>query len=415
MDVVRGATFVAALLLAWVSLHPFADLSNALIADLTNGNEASTYLAFGGLAALTMVLVARDNWPALMSLVSPGYLMLGGWILVSVLLSTEPGTSMRRLVLTLCVIAVAATLTLLAKSAHELMRWFGIAALALLVICYLGVLLAPQFATHLATDAQEPQLAGDWRGAFGHKNLTAAVMAVLIFVGIYVARSGGWISGTFTAVLALVFLFFTGGKSSLALCLGVLMLTSFATVFPWFWLRALMLFTPLLLLNMLSIGTVMSSTLANIADHLPLDTSFTGRTDIWTFGVQAAQQKLWTGYGFAAFWGSSAVKNLPEGMEWAATAAHSHNGYLDTTLTVGLPGLAMLIAVLVVGPLRNFQAACERGNMSPLAMLLLRIWLFGIYLSSMESFYFDRAEPIWFTFLVAVFGLHYLARFRMRE
>ena len=415
MDVVRGATFVAALLLAWVSLHPFADLSNALIADLTNGNEASTYLAFGGLAALTMVLVARDNWPALMSLVSPGYLMLGGWILVSVLLSTEPGTSMRRLVLTLCVIAVAATLTLLAKSAHELMRWFGIAALALLVICYLGVLLAPQFATHLATDAQEPQLAGDWRGAFGHKNLTAAVMAVLIFVGIYVARSGGWISGTFTAVLALVFLFFTGGKSSLALCLGVLMLTSFATVFPWFWLRALMLFTPLLLLNMLSIGTVMSSTLANIADHLPLDTSFTGRTDIWTFGVQAAQQKLWTGYGFAAFWGSSAVKNLPEGMEWAATAAHSHNGYLDTTLTVGLPGLAMLIAVLVVGPLRNFQAACERGNMSPLAMLLLRIWLFGVYLSSMESFYFDRAEPIWFTFLVAVFGLHYLARFRMRE
>jgi len=415
MDVVRGATFVAALLLAWVSLHPFADLSNALIADLTNGNEASTYLAFGGLAALTMVLVARDNWPALMSLVSPGYLMLGGWILVSVLLSTEPGTSMRRLVLTLCVIAVAATLTLLAKSAHELMRWFGIAALALLVICYLGVLLAPQFATHLATDAQEPQLAGDWRGAFGHKNLTAAVMAVLIFVGIYVARSGGWISGTFTAVLALVFLFFTGGKSSLALCLGVLMLTSFATVFPWFWLRALMLFTPLLLLNMLSIGTVMSSTLANIADHLPLDTSFTGRTDIWTFGVQAAQQKLWTGYGFAAFWGSSAVKNLPEGMEWAATAAHSHNGYLDTTLTMGLPGLAMLIAVLVVGPLRNFQAACERGNMSPLAMLLLRIWLFGIYLSSMESFYFDRAEPIWFTFLVAVFGLHYLARFRMRE
>jgi len=30
----------------------------------------------------------------------------------------------------------------------------------------------------------------------------------------------------------------------------------------------------------------------------------------------------------------------------------------------------------------------------------------------MESFLLDRADPIWFTFLVGVFGLHYIARFR---
>jgi hypothetical protein len=38
----------------------------------------------------------------------------------------------------------------------------------------------------------------------------------------------------------------------------------------------------------------------------------------------------------------------------------------------------------------------------------------GVYLSSMESFFLDRADPLWFTFMVAVFGLHYLARFRAR-
>jgi O-antigen ligase len=415
MDVARGAVFVSVVLLAWVSLHPFTDLSNVLLVDLTNGNETLTYLLFGAFAVLMLGLVARDNWPALMSLVSPGYVLLGGWIMVTVVLSGEPGTSIRRLALTLCVIAVAATLTLLAKSMHELMRWFGIAALALLAICYLGVLLVPHLSMHLATDAQEPALAGNWRGTFGHKNVAAAVMAILVFIGVYVVRAGGWISGTFVVALASVFLLFTAGKSSFALCLGVLILTSVAAVIPWLWVRALTLFSPLLLLNMLSIGTVMSDTLANIADHLPLDASFTGRTDIWTFGVQAAQLKLWTGYGFAAFWGSNAVKNLPEGMEWAVTAAHSHNGYLDTTLTMGLPGLALLIAVLVVAPLLDFQEAGRRGNMGPLAMLMFRIWLFGIYLSSLESFYFDRAEPIWFTFLVAIFSLHYLARFRTRE
>jgi hypothetical protein len=31
----------------------------------------------------------------------------------------------------------------------------------------------------------------------------------------------------------------------------------------------------------------------------------------------------------------------------------------------------------------------------------------------MESFLLDRADPIWFTFLISVVGLHYIARFRL--
>ena len=74
----------------------------------------------------------------------------------------------------------------------------------------------------------------------------------------------------------------------------------------------------------------------------------------------------------------------------------------------------LLIAAVVIKPLRDFQAADLGGNDAPLTMLFLRIWLFGLYLSSMESFFLDRADTIWVTFLIAVFGLHYLARFRMR-
>jgi hypothetical protein len=64
--------------------------------------------------------------------------------------------------------------------------------------------------------------------------------------------------------------------------------------------------------------------------------------------------------------------------------------------------------------LKNFHAADRGGNNGPLATMLLQIWLFGLYLSSMESFFLDRAEPMWFTVLVAVFGLHYMARFRAK-
>jgi O-antigen ligase len=166
---------------------------------------------------------------------------------------------------------------------------------------------------------------------------------------------------------------------------------------------------------MLSVGTVMSESLAEIARLLPLDSSFTGRTDIWNFAVQSLQERLATGYGFASFWGSSSIQNLPEGKEWAAYASHSHNGYLDTALGMGLPGLGLLIVALVIAPLKNFHRADLGGNDGPLAMVLLRIWLFGLYLSSMETFFLDRSDPLWFTFLLAVFGLHYLARFRVRE
>ena len=75
--------------------------------------------------------------------------------------------------------------------------------------------------------------------------------------------------------------------------------------------------------------------------------------------------------------------------------------------------MLLLIVVLVIGPLRNFQAADRGGNNGALSTMLLQIWLFGLYLSSMESFFLDRADPIWCTFLLAVFGLHYLARFRV--
>jgi O-antigen ligase len=415
IDITRASAFVGALLLAWISMRPFIDLGDMLITDVTMGNETWTYAAFGCFALLTVALAMRDGKRGFATLISPGYLAFGGWILATVVMSLEPGTSARRFVLALCVVAVAASLMLLPKTQSELTRLLSIAILTLLAVCYLGLLLVPNLSIHLATDAQEPALAGAWRGVFGHKNMAAGMMAMLLFLCIYLIRVGSWLLGGIAFALTLLFLINTEGKSASVLCAAVLILTICATIFRSFWGRALVLLTPLVALNLIGIGSVVSENLAAISQALPFDASFTGRTDIWTFGLQAAQLKPWTGYGFSSFWGSSAVRNLPQGMEWAATAAHSHNGYLDITLAMGLPGLVLLIAVLVIAPLRNFHAADTGGNNGPLALALLQIWLFGLYLSSLESFFFDRADPMWFTLLTAVFGLHYLARFRLSE
>jgi O-antigen ligase len=414
MVVLRGATFIGALLLAWISLRPFEDLAELDLAETSSGNDAITYLVFGGLALLTALLTVPENRKGLAALLTPGFLIFGGWIVVSVMLSTEPAISVKRFSLTATAAAVAAMLFFLPRSQSEMAKWFSVAVLGLLATCYLGIVFVPHLSIHLATDLQEPLLAGDWRGVFGHKNVTAAVMAMMLFLGIYIMRSGFHIAGFACAAMAVIFILNAGGKSSLVLCVVTVALTSLTTIVRAFWLRAIMLLAPFAILNMLSVGTVLSDRLAGIAEAMPFDTSYTGRTEIWIFALQSLQPRLAFGYGFAAFWGTdaTATRITPAGMEWASSAAHSHNGYLDTALAMGLPGLLLLIAVLVIGPLRDFHRADRSGNNGPLTMALLRIWLFGVYLASFESFFLDRADPIWFTFLIAVFGLHYLARFR---
>ena len=72
MDLVRGATFIGTLLLAWISLHPFADLSQLEAGDVGTGNEALTYVIFAGLAVLTFALALNDNLRGLATLLDAG-------------------------------------------------------------------------------------------------------------------------------------------------------------------------------------------------------------------------------------------------------------------------------------------------------------------------------------------------------
>jgi O-antigen ligase len=270
---------------------------------------------------------------------------------------------------------------------------------------------------HTAGDMFEEHLAGDWRGPFGHKNVAAPVMAMLVFVGMYLVSRKHLILGIAITGLAAVFLVFSGGKSAMGLCVVTLALGSLVCALKSPWLRAIVCFTPLLTLNALTVGSVFDDRLAEVVKLLPIDTTFTGRTDIWEFAVSSLALRPILGYGFAAFWGTSSIEKLVKNdqVEWAASSSHSHNGYLDSALTLGYPGLALIIFVLVYLPLKDFNAATRSGNAGPLATLFMRLWLFGIYLSSMESFILDRADPIWFTFLVAVFGLHYISRFRLKS
>jgi O-antigen ligase len=413
----RCLVAVATLVCVLVTLEPFQDLRNAGPGAAADGRLAATYLCFAALAGLAVLLSASENVAAYKTLLMPLHVCFLGWMMVNIVFSESPGVSLQRFVLTASVTSLAIMMPLLLPTRRALNECLAVSAIILLVMCYLGIIIAPELSIHGAADFGEPSLAGDWRGTFAHKNVAAPVMTVLIYLGLYLGVSGAYLAGPAILVLALIFLTFTAGKTSSALCLTMLALASLVGATRSLWLKRILCFVPLLALNLLTVGSVASGALANLTKQLPVDSSFTGRTDIWELALKAVGEKPITGHGFAAFWDSAAVigRQTNFGAEWAVTAAHSHNSYLDLAVTIGLPGLALVVLIFVLAPLKNFHAIQAGGRSDPLAKLFLTIWLFGLYYGVTETFLLDRLNPTWFMFALAVGGLHFLARFKVRD
>ncbi len=411
----RCLVAVAALLLVLVTLDPFPDLRSEDVTAVVGGRMALTYIVFGLLAVVAVLFVAATDAPALKSLVTPLHLCLVGWLLINIVFSESRGVSIQRFVLAASVTSLAVLLPLLPPTQRSFNLCLGAAALVLLALCYLGVFLAPQYSMHTALDLTEPQLAGDWRGSFGHKNIASPVMTILAYVGIYLCAVGSFVMGPAIAALAGIFLIFTGGKTSTALCLAIYGLASLVCVTRSLWLKRIICFAPLIVMNLLTVGTAGSPALASVTRLLPIDPTFTGRSDIWQFALGAVAERPVLGHGYAAFWDSVTERETAKGAEWATTAAHSHNSYLDLAVTIGVPGLVLVILIFVLSPLKNFQTAQAHSHSSGLAKLLLTIWLFCLYYGTTETFLLDRQNPIWFMFALAVAGLHFLARFQCVE
>jgi O-antigen ligase len=412
----RSILFVTVFVVAWVSLHPFGDLAAADALDLTSGNEAATYALFALFAAVGGALVWQSDRAALRALKTPAFALLAAWLIVSVATSQDVATSAKRFVLLACVSVTCASLFLLPQGRKEIARLLAIAAAILLILSYGGVTLVPHLAIHQFGDLAEPDLAGKWRGVFPHKNDASAVFSVLVFVGIFIARAGYRHAGTGIAMASTIFVLFSGGKSSTLICAFAILLSlaiqSSRSKFLW----VLLVTTPLVLLNLFGLGSIIFPEIGSFVASLPVDATFTGRTDVWRFALAHVPDHLTFGHGFAAFWNTASLRfGLEDTTIWAGNASHAHNGYLDAVLAMGLPGLLATLLAFVVAPARDLYRAQKRRADPALILMAMQIWLFGIYLSSLESFFFDRGNAIWITFLFALLAIRYLATFRISD
>jgi O-antigen ligase len=418
VDTLCGLVAAAVLLVIFVTLNPFSDLGLIDPAQqVTSGTEAPTYFALLLLTIVAGLLLHSAGRFTLPTLARPANLALLAWlVVVGVALSVAPEVSARRFVLGFLAFLLAAMLPPLTRGVRHFTGLLLFTAAVVLILCYLGVALAPHLTVHQPGDLLEPELAGKWRGIYAHKNIAAGVMAVFVYAGWFALRIGQPLAGGAITLAAFVFLIFSGGKSELAFLFVVPVIAALVARARSIWLKAFLAFAPLAMLMFLTIGATVSTAAQAILRALSVDPTFTGRTEIWKFAFEAIAKHPWKGVGYEAFWFSEALRHGTEGRtKWLAAVATSHNSYIDLALTIGIPGLLLVIVAFLIVPLRDFHRTLPTAENRVLAGFFLLLWLFALYLGTFEAFFLNRADPMWFVLAMAVCGLRCTAIFAAKR
>lgn len=389
---------VVLLELSLIGLSPFA---NWTMSDAdAQGDVWRQVLMIG---TLGMLFLAPANARPPMA-VPVSILVLLGYCLLSCTWAIDPYISLRRLAYTAIVIwiLVRAIGDLGAVRTLNVLR---AALVAMLVINYLVVIFSP-YGKHMATVTEAESLIGNWRGIIFHKNVTGALCALTVLMFTFDrGRLPAWLNVP-VIVASAFFLFMSQSKTSMAVLPIALLAGAIMRLYnP----RHRSLVLPLALMAGLVAIMAMTTYLGVITSVLDDPTALTGRAAIWPLLIEYAGEHLWTGAGYMSFWQigpASPIWSLTS--SWVAAAgSHGHNGYLDTLVTIGLPGLLLTVVVLYVWP--GLRLLYSTGISRTRRALLVSLMVFSAGHNMTESTMLDRAAIVHVFLMIAVILIHRLS------
>jgi O-antigen ligase len=407
---VRSVLFLVTFLMIWVTARPFPDLSNTKAFESAAGGNPLGQVLVVLLTGALAVFAYTHRTRLVVKAVTPILVFTFLWFACSAAFSLYPALAARRVVLAVFVIFQAAVFLLLPQDRTHFARLLAAGSLVVLFLCYAGVVFAPEHSVHQASDIAEPQLAGNWRGFFAHKNGAGAGMGLLIIIGIYVFRASSMVLGSLIVALAAVFLVFTESKSPLTLLplafiVGVVFVRLRRPA-----AKAIIAASVPAVIGVLTIGSVEFDAIHALVGKLLSDPTFTGRNDIWEFTLAHIAQRPIVGFGYQAFWRTSELVNNWTWLEsWGYRASDAHNGYLDIAVTTGLVGLVLALGWVLVQPILD-QIRSSATRVDPaLNMMFVQTWLFALYLSGFESELFSNGSIVWFMAAVSIIGMRFQA------
>ncbi|MFC1660016.1 O-antigen ligase family protein [Gemmatimonadota bacterium] len=245
----------------------------------------------------------------------------------------------------------------------ELLRFLAILFGLIAALSVLFILVFPEYG--IRADIQE----GPWRGVFRQKNQLglAALLGGLLF-GIIAWRGPGRRRlAALGAVVSIGLLIGSQSVTSLLVMASLWVLLPAAVAVRRSRRKAVALLVALCAVWS-GLLIVMGQREA-ILFSLGRDVTLTGRTQIWTAVWEQIQERPVLGYGYRAFWrplaGPDDVVGAPTERVLAAVGwetPHSHNGFLDLWVDLGLVGLVFFLGAYLVGLSRAWRRLLERSD-----------------------------------------------------
>lgn len=219
----------------------------------------------------------------------------------------------------------------------------------------IGAVLSVMFAIALPQYGVMPD-SGAWRGIYTHKNFLGRLMglnAVFLLLLNPQKQTSRW-AVRFAIALSIGLVAMSTSKGALVFLVILLTLMPLYRSLRWKYTIAI----PFAVSFVVVLGSLLTLLLENleyiVVDKLGKDLTFTGRTYIWESVIGMIQQRPLLGYGYTAFWqgleGPSVA--VVSAVDWAVP--HSHNGYLDLCLDLGIVGLTLFVLGLGINLVRTF-------------------------------------------------------------
>jgi O-antigen ligase len=354
-------------------------------------NQAAALL----LLLMSLLLLFKSSRVNTTDLLRQGWiwLLLIAFFVISILWSSTPFISFRRIVAFSTIVLVCFVLAN-SFNARSLLNLIANAIVAAVVI---GVVYQVYSGQKIVFGLTE-QGAG-LRGIFGDKNAAARTYAygLLIFVGLEKYKTKLEIIGLVILVCAL-----SVAQSASAIILAGLgcgLIITFKTFRGHNKRQNARRFAIALVL--LLFGALIVVVLYDyLLQLLGRDQNLTDRTIIWRLITPFIESKPIIGYGFGSFWAGDYVTPFIE--RWGFIG-NAHSGYLEAMLHGGLIGLGLLLTMLVLFVKAAIHNYLSLGEARELSELLLSICIVQIVLNYIGYIILNHNGVDMFIFLIAFF------------
>jgi len=337
---------------------------------------------------------------------NPFLLLFAALAVASIVWSIEPEVTVRRDIRLVTILAVCFAFCLAGWHA----RRFQSVVRPVLATVLLGSiafgLISPGLAIH---QELSPELLGAWRGLANHKNTFGAIAGIALVLWLQ-----GWLTGEMRLSRALFGCALAGGCLWLSRSSTAVISAVAAMVFLLLLLRAprgaqaylkyaVALAVVVLVVYAVAVLRIIpgSNLLLAPIGLLGLDTTFTGRSEIWAIIVERFHFNPLLGVGYGAYWIGPVAQSPSYEFIWRMGSFYpgsAHNGYLDVANDLGWTGLVCLLGYIAVHLRQSLRAlAADRAQ----GALFLALFV--------QQAMVNLAESHWFSVLSLQFMLMTLA------